>query len=225
MKNLVLITSVIDTPNKPLSYSSLRSFFSKEERFEQTKKTIETVKKYIPDSKILLVECSHMNDEETEYFNNNCDYFLNLWNKTELHPAIFGLSKSWGEGTMTIQALEYIFLNDLNFENFFKISGRYHLNDDFNYDIYNNDKYIFKKINDDINNITTVLYKIPFNKIKELHSFLISQTDDMIKCIGYEVLFGNYIKTIDLNNIFFVDKIGIQGYLAVSTSLENIFYT
>ena len=38
MSNLVLITSVINTPNTPLSYSKIRSVFTREQRFEQTKK-------------------------------------------------------------------------------------------------------------------------------------------------------------------------------------------
>ena len=48
MNNLILITSVICTTNKPLSYTNNRSVYSHEERFEQTKKTIETVKEKIP---------------------------------------------------------------------------------------------------------------------------------------------------------------------------------
>ena len=42
MINLVLITSVINTPNKQLSYSKIRSVFNRNERFKQTKKTIKT---------------------------------------------------------------------------------------------------------------------------------------------------------------------------------------
>lgn len=38
MKNITLITSVIDTPNIPLSYTNTRSVYTKEVRFEQLKK-------------------------------------------------------------------------------------------------------------------------------------------------------------------------------------------
>ena len=44
MVNIVLITSVINTPNKPLSYSKIRSLYSRQERFEQTKKTLTGLK-------------------------------------------------------------------------------------------------------------------------------------------------------------------------------------
>ena len=36
MNNIILITSVINTPNKPLSYSKTRSVYNRRERFEQT---------------------------------------------------------------------------------------------------------------------------------------------------------------------------------------------
>ena len=67
MSNLVLITSVIKTPDIPLSYSRTRSVFNHDERFNQTIKTIETIKKYIPNSKILIVECSDLNDSQESY--------------------------------------------------------------------------------------------------------------------------------------------------------------
>jgi hypothetical protein len=80
MANLVLITSIVNTPNKPLSYTNTRSVFSRKERFEQTKLTIQSIKNKIPNNKILLVECSDFNEEEKLYFEKECDYILNLWN-------------------------------------------------------------------------------------------------------------------------------------------------
>jgi len=38
MNNLVLICSIIKTPNNPLSYTTTRSIYSHQERYEQTKK-------------------------------------------------------------------------------------------------------------------------------------------------------------------------------------------
>ena len=67
MTNLVLITSIIKTPDIPLSYISTRSVFTHNERFEQTKKTIQTIREKIPNSKILIVECSELDNEQNEY--------------------------------------------------------------------------------------------------------------------------------------------------------------
>ena len=45
MKNLVIITSVLNISNNPLSYTPTRSVYSYEERLEQTFKTIDSLSK------------------------------------------------------------------------------------------------------------------------------------------------------------------------------------
>lgn len=218
MNNLVIITSVIDTPNIPLSYSNVRSLFTREERFNDTKKTIESVKEKIPNCKILLVECSNLTKIEYEYFISNSDYVINLWNNPELHPKIFGISKSLGEGTMTIEALNFIITNHIKYDNLFKISGRYWLNAEFNFNIFDNDKQIFKKIDNDSNNISTVLYKITKSDTKLLYKFLNDNYESMKRCIGYEIMFGNFVKLLEISNINFYDKLGISGKVTVCGS-------
>jgi hypothetical protein len=117
MNNLVLITSIIDTPNTSLSYSDIRSVFSRDERFEQTKLTIQSVRDKIPNSKILLIECTEFTNEEKEYFNTNCDYVLNLINDKYAKEAIYSQIKLLGECTYTVKAIEYIKENNLQFDN------------------------------------------------------------------------------------------------------------
>ncbi len=124
MNNLVLITSIIKPPQTELSYTKIRSVFSNEERFQQTKITIQNIKEKIPNVKILLVECSNLSQDESNYFNNNCDYFLNLINNHDYVDNIYSISKSLGEGTMTICAFDFIKRNNITFDNFFKITGR-----------------------------------------------------------------------------------------------------
>tara|TARA_Y100000389_G_C17457448_1_gene519142 strand:- start:1170 stop:1838 length:669 start_codon:yes stop_codon:yes gene_type:complete len=218
MENLVLITSVINTPNKPLSYSNVRSVFTREERYEQTKKTIQSIKERIPNHKIMIVECTDFTEEEQTYFEEQCDYVLNLWDRRELHATLFGKSKSLGEGTMTIEALKYIIDHKLFFNNLFKICGRYWINDEFDYNVYNNDNLVFKQINGNVNNIFTSFYKVPHKNIKTLLEFLIKNDNIMKRCIGYEVLFGYYLNYIRYNNVKFVDKIGYEGKVTVCGS-------
>ena len=55
------------------------------------------------------------------------------------------MSKSLGEGTMTNHAIKYLRQNNIYFDNFFKISGRYWLSDNFMYNNFNNDKNDFVK--------------------------------------------------------------------------------
>ena len=218
MSNLVLITSVINTPNKPLSYSKVRSVFTREERYEQTKKTIQSIKEKIPDCKLMIVECTDFSEEEEVYFEKECDYVLNLWERKKLHPKIFGIGKALGEGTMTIEALEYIIENKLNYDNLFKICGRYWLNNDFDYNTYNNNNLVFKKIAGNINNIFTSFYKISYDNTKILLNFLLQTEINMKRLIGYEVLFSHYLKYINYSNVKFIDKIGYEGAVTVCGS-------
>jgi len=218
MSNLVLITSVINTPKTPLSYSKIRSVFTRKERYEQTKKTIESIKEKIPNHKIMIVECTDFTEAEKSYFEKECDYVLNLWGKKELHSNIFGKSKSLGEGTMTIQALKYIIKNKFEYKNLFKICGRYWLNNDFNYKIFDNSNLMFKKIRGNIDNIFTSFYKITNNNVNILLEFLIKTENHMKNIIGYEVLFGHYLNHIKYDNVVFVNKIGYEGQVTICGS-------
>jgi hypothetical protein len=74
-KNIIFITSVIHTPDLPLSYINTRSIYNHNERFEQTKKTIYTIRMKIPNSIIFIVDCSPLNDYEKEYFEKSADIF------------------------------------------------------------------------------------------------------------------------------------------------------
>ena len=216
MDNLILITSVINTPNTPLSYTNTRSVFSRQDRFEQTKKTIKSVREKLSNSKIIIVECSDFNEEENNYFKENCDYILNLWNKKELHNYIFGPSKSLGEGTMTIEALKYIEELNLEYQYLYKISGRYWLNENFK--IENIQNNIFKRINKNENNVFTALYKIDKKTVEKLVFFLINNIENMKKCIGYEVLMSQFVKNIEKS---LIDHIGLSGFEAVCGRVYN----
>lgn len=226
MTNLVLITSVIKTSTNPLSYTPKRSIYNHNERYEHTKKTIQSIKEKIPHHKIFIIECSYLTAEETNFLKENSDYFLNLIDNPKNKEYVNSKSKSLGEGSMTISALEYIIQNNIEYDNLIKISGRYWLSDKFNYNYFTNSNIVIKSIDDDRTNIFTALYKLPKSYIKPLHDFLIANLSNMFNCIGYEVLFANFIRSIETtvksngNSIKYVSPIGLQGHVSVS----NDFY-
>jgi hypothetical protein len=224
MNNLVLITSVICTPNIPLSYISYRSVFTHEERFEQTKKTIESIREKIPNTKIFIVECSHLNSEQNNYFIKHTDFFLNLYYDENIRQNVYSVSKSLGEGTMTYRALEYIINNNIPYDNLIKISGRYWLSDNFNYNNFENSNIVIKYIDNNLNNVFTALFKLPKESVLNFKLFLESKFDEMMNCIGYEVLFAIFIDEAQQTvNVTHLNPIGLEGFISVS--VENEFYT
>ena len=78
-------------------------------------------------------------EEEKSYFENECDYVLNLWERIT--------SK-----ILNIEALERyndyssfkIYIIKFNYDNLFKICGRYWLNSKFDYNTYNNNNVVFE---------------------------------------------------------------------------------
>jgi len=214
--NLILITSIIHAPNLPLSYISTRSVFTPRERFEQTKRTILSIREKIPKSQIIIVECSDLTHEENEYLTTNSDYFINLIDNIEAKNNIYSMSKSLGEGTMTMFAMDYINKNNIYFDNFFKITGRYWLSDNFNYGNFDNNKIIVHYINNNSNNVSTSLYKLYKNDVNNFYIFLQSNVHSMIRCVGYEILFAQFLKTVDSEKVHNMYKIGVNGYISVS---------
>jgi len=220
-KNLIFISSVIHTPDLPLSYINTRSIYNHKERFEQTKKTINTVRNKMPNSVIFLIDCSPLEKEETDYFKNYTDIFINLYelNDSNIINNVFSKSKSLGEGTLTIYALHILLQNNIEFDNFYKISGRYWLNNNFNYNLFHNNKIVAKKINNDTNNLITSLYKLPKSYVSLWLHFLINSINDLNNCIGAEVLFAKFVNTMNENDKIFVEKIGVSGNIAVCGTL------
>lgn len=76
MKNLIVISSVINTTKNGLSYTNTRSVYSSDERYEQTIKSIESCKK-INDSEILFIETSTIYSEKEEKLKSLVDHYVN----------------------------------------------------------------------------------------------------------------------------------------------------
>lgn len=221
--NIVLITSVCRTKDKPLSYCATRSIFTHQERYEQLIKTIESVKQNIPYAYIILSEYSEFDVHQERNLKEKCDVVLNP-DKTELLDTLyFGVFKAIGELTGTRLGLDYIKDTKIQFNNLFKISGRYYCNENFDYNYYNNNKHNFYKINNDINNINTTLYKVPFEYFNGFYKF-IKKSDNVHKIfttgIGYENFISNYVKENN-NNTIFLENLGISGKVSVCGSYFN----
>lgn len=212
-RNIVLITSVLYTVNgtHPMS----RSVFSHEERFEQTKKTIQSARKYIPNSMIFFVECSPLQPQHREYIQSSVDYFFNLWD-TELRDRMFTNSKALGEGTQTLYVLDFLKKRQIPFQHFFKISGRYFLDERFDYKKWDNENIVIQDWNES-KSVFTFLYKMSKKHVDDWQQHLIECQDNMRKNMGYEVIYGLFVEK-HAYEVEFIDVMGIEGYISPSGS-------
>ena len=219
-ETIVLVTSVIHISNKPLSYSPTRSIYSSEVRFQQTKRTILSVRNNIQNCVIVLIECSNLLPHERSFIIANVDVFINLYengSNSKYVDNINSISKSLGEGTLTAYGLRHIFRSKIRFQNFIKISGRYWINTKFNGTLFNlTGNIIVSPINGDKRNICTSLYKLNYPTSLLWTKHLMMSEAEFKRAIGFELIFADFIGSIsDDFEILFVDSIGVTGLIAV----------
>ena len=109
-------------------------------------------------------------------------------------------------------------------QNFFKISGRYILNETFIFDNFNNDLNIFKKNNDVTNRdyYYTCFYKLNSKILPEYFNNLQTLLDN-------KHLYENDVSDIEvivpktiIDNITLIENLGITERIAVIKSVNNI---
>ena len=194
MQDCIIVTSVVQTTDKPLSYSESRSIYSHQERFEQTLETIESIRKYMPNIHIFLIECSPPS-EWMEQLATKVDQFINLeFNDIVNNNPLKGL----GEKTLLLHALENL---KEPYQNIYKMSGRYVLLDTFDFSQWKNDDFMtFCNAQNYgmANSVHTFFYSIKLPIFRE-----IIESYEGIDCIE------NFIAGKLKDQIVFVDKIGI----------------
>ena len=226
-KNLVLITSKIIVSDKPFSYVDKRSIYTKEQRFIQTLNTIESIRKYIPDSYIVLIDNSLFNSSEYNTLFLLTDYFINITDDKELNYytdecAIKMLSDLMQQLCFYENFVKKYNIN--NIRNFFKISGRYFINENFNYKNFDNDYTIFKKNIEilDRDYYYTSFYKINSTKFLEYFDILKSIKKEEEK---YSINTVNDFETFlpnKINDKKVIDCLGITQLISVWNEISEI---
>lgn len=190
-ENLIIITSIINVSSKPLDLFQSRSVYTAQERFDQTLETIESIRRRIPFACIVLIESSSINDVMEATFKERVDVYANI---SEIqfvqYAANEHLNKSLGE----IIQLQYFFINHydklqemFDFRRLYKISGRYFLNDYFDYDFTKNPFDMFVRLPDQ--HMISALYKIDDlvkyrKKLDEIYKRVAEDNDSMEKALG-----------------------------------------
>ena len=231
-KNIVLITSVINCVNFPLCYNNIRTVFTTEERYVHTLRSIKSVQKYIPNVEILFCECSDLSNENNyieENIKNKVDYYCNFYNNEKIKNSVNGLYKGYGEANILLGGLaiiEELIKNGKNYNNLFKLSGRYYMNDTFQYDKFNNNENNFTLWSESNVAYSTIFYKInmestKLNNMSSIYIFkniLLNMFNEVKNEASIECLFYKYFK----KNIKIIEKLNIIGYLSTEGYLFEI---
>jgi hypothetical protein len=137
-----------------------KTLFSCEERITQTIKTIQTVRNKIPNCYIVIAEGGRIDQSTIDMFTSmvDCLYMTNISH----------LAKSPGEATLLYRYLTSIQFESLdNIGTISKISGRYYLNDYFNWDSLPTDKTIISLV--PVAWMGKPLYKTRYYRIPHKH--------------------------------------------------------
>lgn len=157
MKFLFLVSSAIRH-----FQGSKFSAYTEEERFEQTLKTIESIRDKVPTSYIILFECSHESISEVNKseLREECDLFLDFSNENVIQqvygnlksrPELITYGKSLLETRGMLNTLYYVKRHNLfsDSQRVFKLTGRYLLNEHFDIEDYKSkfleQRYVIKK--------------------------------------------------------------------------------
>ena len=221
MTNIVIITSIINAVSNPLSYTSCRSIYTQKQRYEQSLNSIMSIRKHIKNSYIIYAEYSNVDKEYDKNISDEVDTYLNFYDNTHVRNIVESRNKGHGESVLLINVIEYIIKNKFNYDNVYKLSGRYQINNDYDFDkINNNGRVTCTMIENQKDNICTIFFKISASQLNDYYKFHLSNQSKFSSGVGAEVMMGSFVSTIE--NVCFVDKIGAEGRVAVSGDLVRV---
>jgi hypothetical protein len=206
---LFIVSSAIYITSKPLCYSPDRSAFNAEERAQQTLKTIESIRTTVPNAKILLIEMGLIKNLPYN-MENMVDKYLYLGDKKEIREAADGPFKGLGEAMGLYLANESI--SSFNADYYFKISGRYYLNKEFNINNWIADGYTGR---DYYGGLFTVLYGFPKRLYENWRNSLKESFPILLQGESIEIIQAKHLE----KPFYYLSKMGVSGWEAHSGSV------
>ena len=181
--NLVYITCAV----KPTTETSA---FPTHIRIQQILLSIQSVRKKVPNSFIVLLETGSASNEEKEFLQSQVDHYMTI-------PATT-LVKSMGEATLIhgFFTSSWFQENRLRFQTFSKLSGRYFLKDTYDFTKYPIEKVFikFRWAEKGEGLFETRYYRIPASKINDF----ITKLDVVVNTHPY------IFKHTDIEHIYFL---------------------
>ncbi len=199
-----IITSVIYFSTKKLPGSRVRSVFDPAERSSQTIKTIASIRSKMPAAEIILLEMGKEKSIPDELV-KMADRYVYIGDRKWVRRAVNGKRRGLGEA-MGLIAASKEFDRDSSF--FFKISGRYFLNEQFEPLLWQGDFFQAKKYE---TGISTRLYGFSRRFFNDWQTAL--------KRSLWKLYWGRSIEDVfpakfGPGRIHDIKKLGLSGYVA-----------
>jgi len=209
--HLVIVTCAVET-------TTSSSCFSVPDRILQIKNTIYTIQHRIPNPYIVILETGSATEEQKK----ELQAFVH-----EIHSNVLTtVNKNTGEATMMYNYLQSDAFKKIfdTIETINKVSGRYFLNDKFNFNRYPLDTLIIKHRRGDIGEhlYETRYYRFPISHFKyffeKLHYIITSENNYLaagdVEHLFYDHVFFPMDKTQYILGFTDTDKIGVAGWVS-----------
>jgi hypothetical protein len=196
-----------------------RSIYSHDERFNQVITTLQSIKKYVPDSDIRYIEGAIIKPEWEAIIKLLVTEYVNVGTIPYMQNAVDSILKGYGEGAMTKYALEHFDLS--GYEHIIKFNGRYVLTPEFSIEAFTRDKPTFCMggYNNKADSYSTVLYSFPVSYIdhvrtamghitKVFDDYEAANVIDVDTLPWYEVLVPKHI-----GDCYVIPKCGVLCYV------------
>jgi hypothetical protein len=202
-KQTFIITSVIYFSKNKLSYSAVRSIFTPEERTAQTIRTVHSIRERNPEAQIILLEMGK-NRKISPVLINLVDKYVFAGRNFWVNWACSGKFKGLGEAAGLIVSRKQL---DTGADFYFKISGRYFLNEEFKPEMWSG-SFLAKKYDAAI---STRLYGFEKTLFTDWQKALRRSLVLLYKGRSIEEVFP---QMLGANNIQHIEKLGISGFVA-----------
>ena len=217
-----------------LKVNGTLSIYSDDERFQQTIKSIESIQKYCPSNSIHLIDASHENPPQDQ-LNVLSNMGVDIYRCSEKHDVIKDLARKGHKSVCELAILKFFFQEYApkreNCKRFYKLSGRYWLNEHFKHSFEHENYFAFLKAVDswmcesDIKQTgmkkfyETRMYNLDSN----LFDLYIKEVDNMINtCVQYNVNIEHAIyHNLNKYKVVELEKIGVNGYIAPSGEFKD----
>jgi len=199
--HLFIVTSVV--------HSYLPSVFTPIQRFEQLIYSLESIRKKVNDSYIVVIEGSLLSNGEKKVLSNYSNYIY--------EHNVLGIQKSLGEATLIQHYFQSNHFKEIRNEitTISKLSGRYVLTSDFDFSSFDEKLSIIKTYS---NVYDTRYYRFHINSA----DYFISKLENVKKTLHLEDIEHSFFRNQIFPNetLFHPEKLGVAGQIAPTGKVQ-----